>query len=575
MRHHDTTPLQPSPNVRDLAGYVVPRAPAPTDLRLDSNEGPAPSADLLRVLPAIGPNLFCRYQKPHALEAQLAAGLNVSPEQVLVTAGGDDAIDRACRAFLFPDREIILPTPAFEMFHHFAHLSGGRVVNTPWSESSYPTDAVIRLANPRTGIIVITSPNNPTGAVATAADLARISAACPSALLLVDQAYGPFADEDLTPAALRLPNAVVVHSFSKVYGMAGLRVGFAAGPAHLIQSLRVAGGPYPVSNISQALVATWQRDGREITAAYLRRVREERAELFRVAADLGWRPFPSQANFVFVQCRDPHWLRDALAGLGIAVRLIPTEADFPGGVRITCPGEPATFDRLLCALRTVAAPKAVLFDMDGVLADVSRSYREAIAATAASYGVSLTSAEIASAKAEPGANDDWALTQRLLSRHGVAADLAEVTARFEEHYQGTSARPGLRELETCRTDISFLERLAARFPLGIVTGRPRADAERFLQRFELTRLFAAVVCREDGPLKPDPAPVRIALDRLKVDSAWLVGDAPDDLQAARAAGVLPIGVPAADDYDIATVALYTAGAARVLADLHQLEELLP
>jgi HAD superfamily hydrolase (TIGR01548 family) len=477
---------------------------------------------------------------------------------------------------LFPDRELIFPTPAFEMFAYFGKLSGGQIKTTPWRDNVFPTEAMVRLAGPRTGMIIVTSPNNPTGAVATVDDLARLSAACPHALLLVDQAYGAFADVNLTPHALRLPNAIVVHTFSKAYGMAGLRIGFAAGPAALIRALRQAGAPYPVSNVSQALAAAWFREGQAHVRAYIARVRRERADLSRLLSELGRPPLPSQANFVFAPCRDAVWLRDAFAGLGISVRLIPDGADFAGGVRISCPGDAKSFERLAHATQTILAPQALLFDMDGVLADVSRSYRTAIAATAQSYGVELTAAEIAAAKAEDGANDDWVVTQRLLARHGVTADLAEVTARFESRYQGSANQPGLRELETPRFDLAMLRRLAKRFALGVVTGRPRVDAERFLRRFDLADLFRVVVCREDAPLKPDPAAVHLALRKLEMEHAWLIGDAPDDMRAARAAGVLPLGWPASGEEDESTVtALYHAGAARVLHDIHQLEELLP
>jgi histidinol-phosphate aminotransferase len=566
----------PSPNVRRLTSYAVPRAPAPTDLKLDANEGASPPAELLQTLPSLGPELFCRYQKPRALEEMLAESLGIAPEQVLVTAGGDEAIDRACRAFLFPNREMVLPTPAFEMFTYFAQLSGGRIKTTSWRDDVFPLEAVIKLVGENTGIIVVTSPNNPTGAVISADELTRLSAACPHALLLVDLAYGPFAEEDLTPVALRLPNAVVVHSFSKAHGMAGLRVGFAAGPAPIIDAMRAAGAPYPVSTASHALAVAWFRQGRTQVDAHVARVRRERAELIQLLVDLDSRPVPSQANFVFTYCRDALWLRDALAGLGIAIRLILPERDFAGGVRITCPGEERSFERLGHALRTILRPQALLFDMDGVLAEVSRSYRAAIASTAESFGVALDAAEITAAKAEDGANDDWEVTRRLLARHGVNADLAEVTSRFEDLYQGTGNRPGLRELETLRPDRLWLERLARRLPLGIVTGRPRPDAERFLRRFEVADLFRVVVCREDAPLKPDPAPVRLALKTLGVEHAWLVGDTPDDIRAARAARVLPLGLAAVGDDPAATAKmLYTAGAARVLNEYRQLEELLP
>ncbi len=121
-----------------------------------------------------------------------------------------------------------------------------------------------------------------------------------------------------------------------------------------------------------------------------------------------------------------------------------------------------------------------------------------------------------------------------------------------------------------------LERLAKRLPLAIVTGRPRDEARWFLERAGFANLFRAVVCMEDAPRKPDPAPVRLALARLGVQRAWMVGNTPDDIRAASGASVVPLGVVApGDDLAATSTALTDAGAASVIAHVADLEELLP
>lgn len=221
------------------------------------------------------------------------------------------------------------------------------------------------------------------------------------------------------------------------------------------------------------------------------------------------------------------------------------------------------------------APAVLLFDLDGVLADVSRSYRRAILETAAALGVVVDAEQVRAAKAAGNANNDWELTWRLLTAAGVQISLAEVTARFEALYQGSAAAPGLRQTESLLVAPVWLEQLATRLPLGVVTGRPRRDAERFLEQHGVAGAFRTLVCMEDAPAKPDPAPVRLALRALGATRAWLVGDTPDDMRAALAAGVVPVGIAAPGDDPLrAAQTLREAGAAWVLASLEALAGLL-
>ena len=549
--------IEPNPALKGASAYQTPGAGMKAGLRLDGNEGAGPEEER-------------RYPDPRPLEEQLAQMLDVDPRRILVTAGGDEAIDRICRAYLNPGRELIQPAPTFEMISRYAKLAGAKVVSVPWPNGNYPTNEVIAEINPDTQVVCVVSPNNPTGATASAEDLKRLSEAAPQALLLVDLAYTEFADCDLTDTALSLPNAVVVRSFSKAWGMAGLRVGYAAGPAEIIDCLRAAGGPYTVSRPSLSRVAGRLSAGVE---PFVETTKKEREELCSLLSGLGAGPLPSQANFILCRFKDAAWVFSALAALSVLVRSFSGREDLEGCLRITCPGEAEKFARLCTALRTVLQPQGLLFDMDGVLADVSQSYRRAIIETAATYGVELRAEEIRAAKTEAGSNNDWALTQRLLQRRGVQADLSEVTERFESLYQGTAQRPGLRRTENLLASPGLLESLSRRVPLGVVTGRPRADAERFLKENGVADRLSALVCLEDAPLKPDPRPVRLALKQLGIERAWMIGDTPDDLAAARRAGVLPLGVVAPGDGDPG--ALSKAGAAKVLSNLDELQELMP
>ena len=536
---------RPSPlPLFEAPAYAVPRPPAPISIRLDGNEGEGPSQSIVSAIQELSSEDLRSYPPTAQLESQIAAKYELAAEQVLVTAGGDEAIQRVLRVFLGPGRNLILPTPTFEMIGRYASWTGCSIKEVPWLSPEFPVEEIIEATDSESAVIAVVSPNNPTGFVATPDELQRLALAAPQSLIMVDCAYGEFADQDLMQEALTLPNVVVLRTFSKAMGLAGLRTGFALGPAKLIGPLRGAGLPYPISAPALA-AATASLQLESESRGFIKRVREEREKLRAGILEIGMRCEPSQGNFVFARTQnalDGRWWRDALAGMGIGIRAWPTKPKLSDAIRITCPGSEAQFKALEKALQTLALPEAICFDVDGVLADVSRSYRRAIAETVASYGAQTNAAEIDAIKSEGDANNDWLLTQKILARRGIESDFNEVKARFEELYQGKDGNPGLWAAERFIGERQALLELSEKLPLAMVTGRPRKDAERFIKQFELEGLFSAVITMEDAPAKPSPEPVLLAMETLGVERVWMLGDTPDDIEAARGAGALPIGI---------------------------------
>lgn len=351
--------IAPVPGLRGLTAYHVPRHPAPIDLALHANEGPPAPADLFVRL--ADPELARRYPSAARLEAVLAERLGVEPGRVLVTAGADEALDRAFRAFVAPGDAVVLPSPTFVMLPLYARLAGAVVQAPPWPAEAFPEAEVRALlaAAPRPKAVALVSPNNPTGAVIPTDTLLGMISAAPDVLMLVDFAYIEVAEHDPTAAVLAHDNALVFRTLSKVWGLAGLRVGYVVGPAPLIAAMRAAGGPYSVASTSVALALSHLATGEAGMRAYVDAVRRERVPLFEVLARYGARPVRSEANFVFARLassRATLWLRDGLAALGIGIRVFPGEPGIDDGARITCPGDAAQHARLLDAIAAVLDP---------------------------------------------------------------------------------------------------------------------------------------------------------------------------------------------------------------------------
>lgn len=550
------------------AAYAPPRFGESVDLDLSRNEGSRPGADLLYSLDA-PESLMRSYPDVAALTGAIAESHGVTPDQVLVTAGSDDGLFRCMLSIARAGRSVVTTYPSFEMIPVYAAQLGITVKELAWWSGKLRVDRLLSLITGETGAVVLVSPNNPTGSVIDEEVLRSVSVAAP--LVVLDSAYAEYADLDLTQFALSLGNVLVSRTFSKAWGLAGLRVGYLLGSSADIARMGRFGSPFSVSGLSasvaRARLATGQID------TYLEQVRANRRDLIDGLGTLRARPLQSQANFVLAEVKDPGWVVAAASSLGVGLRRFPGRLGLERFVRITVPGVGEEYRRLCRVLQSALAPEAILFDLDGVLADVSRSQTRAIIETAASFGARLSLSQVVEARLAGNANDDWELTRRLCKASGVAVRIEEVTRVYESLYQGRNGRTGFKEAEKPLVDPELLKRWSKRFRLGVVTGRPREDAEEFLHRFGLRSAISTVVAREDAPLKPDPAPVELAMGRLGAQYAWMLGDTPDDIAAAKRAGAVPIGVVSTET-PIDAVSGALAGAARILRFPAELEEML-
>jgi histidinol-phosphate aminotransferase len=333
--------------------YERPMPVTPGSLRLDGNEGSVPSEALIAELERLETPTVRDYPDLGPLTEAIAERHDLSPENVVVTTGADGAMDRVFRAFARPGDELLVPTPTFEMIYRFAAIAGITVVKRPWLDK-FPLREMAEAVSQRTTIVAVVSPNNPTGAVISRRDLAELSAAAPRSVLMFDHVYAEYADEDLTASALENPNSVVLRTFSKAWGLAGCRVGYALASAELAAVLRSAANPYPVAAPSAWLALRRLQTGRADMTAHVEEVRSERRRLAERLRERGIGCSDSRGNFLLAELGNSAALfRQRLAELGVLVRAFPHRREIATAVRISLPGNELHFSRLIETLDVV------------------------------------------------------------------------------------------------------------------------------------------------------------------------------------------------------------------------------
>jgi histidinol-phosphate aminotransferase len=342
--------------VCNLPTYHPPLA-GRTGLRLDFNENTVGcSPRVLERLRRIEAEDLARYPEREPVESVAASYLKVSPQELLLTNGVDEAIHLLCQTYLEANDEAFIVVPTFSMYQIFAAATGAHVVQIPAEKDfTFPRAAILRRLTPKTRVIALANPNNPTGSVASAEDILRIAGSTPQAAILVDEAYFEFHGQSLLGKWREHPNLFLARTFSKAYGLAGLRVGVLLGSVEQISAVRRVASPYNVNSVALICLPA-ALDDREYVHQYVQEVRAGRERVQRELTALGIPFWPSQANFVLIELGDRHAaFVQRMREHGILVRDRSRDPGCEGCVRITL-GSAEHTDRLLRALgETLAA----------------------------------------------------------------------------------------------------------------------------------------------------------------------------------------------------------------------------
>jgi|SRR5215472_4076357 len=341
--------------VREMHEYHPPLA-GRKGLRLDFNENTEGcSARVLARIRAITREELARYPEREPVEALVAVHLALPADQVLLTNGVDEAIHLLCEAYLDPSNEAIVVSPTFSMYEILAEATGARVLRVQCGEDlRFPLDKTLASITPATKLIAIASPNNPTGGVASRDQLLTIAQAAPSAAILVDEAYYEFDGRTVMPDIVEQSNLFVARTFSKAYGLAGLRIGILAGPREQIKLVRRLSSPYSVNGVALAVLPVALED-MEYVAQYVVQIKTGRKRLEQELTSLGIHWWPSEANFILFHVGVQHReFVGAMRQRGILVRDRSADPGCNGCVRITI-GTTPQMDLCLATLREVSS----------------------------------------------------------------------------------------------------------------------------------------------------------------------------------------------------------------------------
>jgi histidinol-phosphate aminotransferase len=337
-----------------MQGYTPGEQPGAGErvVKLNTNENPfAPSDKVMQAIAQVEPEMLRRYPDPMANRFRAAAAkvLGVAPDMILAGNGSDDILTIATRTFVRPGGVLACPEPTYSLYPVLARLEEARYVPVPWDKDwALPTEALV---DTKADAIYLANPNAPSGTFVSPLKVEELARHFPG-LVLIDEAYVDFADDNCLTLVREYPNVVISRTLSKAYSLAGLRFGYAIAQPHVIEQMVKVKDSYNVDAIS-VVAATAAIQDQEYAQRTWEFVRSERQRLSSELTQLGWTVAKSQANFILATAPNGRG-KDTYLGLkqqGILVRYF----DKPGltdKIRITV-GQSQENNALLAGIKAL------------------------------------------------------------------------------------------------------------------------------------------------------------------------------------------------------------------------------
>jgi len=557
--------------IQDLKPYPVPLFEEEGYLRLDSNENDfGPSPKVIEMLKNIEPSDVQYYPYYGKLIEKLAKHHGVEIGNIILTAGADEAINAIFGAFLETNGTVLTVTPSFVMPKLYAKINGLNYKEIPYNTKwEFPTEDFIKNIDDSIGLIHLTTPNSPTGETIERGTIDKIIKKAGEKAVLIDETYGNYAAASSLDLIKTHENIFVVRSFSKDFALAGLRLGYVISAPQNIKNLRKYLSPYNVSTLTvKAGIAALE------DIEYFKNIKIEMEKSKKVLSEglekLGGKVYPTKTNFVFVDFGSKaDFIYKKLLDNKIKVKYFNNAPMLENSFRIAVP----KLENTLKVLEILKVRSTIVFDMDGVLIDASKSYRVAVQRTFNHFsGKEVTTEEISATKKLGGLNNDWDLTEFLLKKYGYEIDKDKIVEVFQTFYEK------LADIEEPLVNCDFFNNLSKNYDLAIFTGRLKPEALFTLDKHGFTKYFYPIITLDDVGLerqKPDCLGLEIIKENIITDKIYYLGDTVDDMECAITAKVTGVGVlPPQDKSDELKDLLKSKKAMVVLEKTEDLEKIL-
>lgn len=535
--------VEPKDSVKAIEPYEVPLFAEEYKLKLDSNENIfGCSNKVYEALRNLSSEQISRYPHYGVLTEKISEYISVPSEYIKVTNGADEALFALIQTYLSEKDAMITVTPSFSMPKLYANIIGASVIEVPYKKRwEFPINEFISEIknNPKIKIVHITSPNNPTGECLPPEYAEKIISVSQDKLVIFDETYASYCKQSMIPKVKEYDNIAVVKSFSKDFALAGLRIGYIITEPKRIKVLKTVVSPYSV-NIAATIAAEAALCDLEHLEKIKTEIRKSKEILSLGLQKLGFEVYPSEANFVLFDAgKKAEYVYHTLLKNGIKVRKFSAE-QMQGLIRITAPD----CDNSEMILSLLQPKKTLIFDMDGVLVDVSNSYRTTIKKTYEHFsGKNLDYEEITKAKNLGGLNNDWDLTEYLLKKDGINVDKKQIIDIFEKIYFDDGK--GLIKKEQFLFDKELIKELSQKYNLCIFTGRPETEANYTLKTNSIKEYFYPIITMDNLPKdkqKPDKYGIEIIKEKVMSTEIYYFGDTKDDIVCGKSAQIKTIGV---------------------------------